>query len=115
MVIASSTLSTSLLIAALVFLGAGLLLILLAVLRPQTTTVLPIVPPGQTVGPEDVGDIAKKIADAINEILQAVPKQFRIGVLLCFFGLSLFVGAIYVESHDARTAAEKAAKAAKPS
>jgi hypothetical protein len=55
----------------------------------------------------------QKIAEAIDKILKDIPKQFRIGVLICFIGLGLFAGAIYVESHDAKGAAQAAEKQTK--
>lgn len=114
MLIASTTLSTSLLVAALVFLGFGLILIAIGVVWPGSTSIMAAnmtLTSGTDFMALDPGELIEKIAAAVDKILRDVPRRFRIGVLLCFMGIGFFVGAIYVESHDGKVAAEKAAAA----
>jgi preprotein translocase subunit SecG len=87
-----------LVIAGLVFMLAGLVLII----KPPETA------DAQALG---IGDDTKSILEAIAALLKDFNEQFRIGLAVMFFGLALVAGGIFVDTHNAANDAKDAKQA----
>lgn len=89
---------TALFIVGLVFLGAGLIALLLSArVKPEKVT------PGQE---ENILQDLQKLIAEYNKLLGMFQERFRIGVLLITVGLSLISIAAYLQATDAKDAAE---------
>lgn len=80
-------------IAGLVVTGIGVVLVLIGFFKS-------VEKPPQT-GPEGFGEDVGAAVEAVRKLLEAVEKQFRIGVLVMIVGLTLVGIGAYVKGHEA--------------
>lgn len=73
--------------------GIGAILVLIGFFKPVEE------PP--KAGPEGFGEDVGKAVEAVRKLLEAVEKQFRIGVLVMILGLTLVGIGAYVKGHEA--------------